>query len=88
MLIKILGLLDIITGITIVGYYMNIMPDNIVMFVLIYIGVKFLVFAKDFASFVDLACAILLLLMMAGFRPAIALIASFYFLQKGVLSIR
>ena len=88
MLIKILGILDIFSSISFLGLHLGIFSYTVAIYTIVYLGIKFLIFRKDLVSIIDLFCGIFLLSMILGFRSHLVWIVSFYFLQKGLLSIK
>lgn len=85
---KILGLLDIATSITFIGVHLGFLSYALPLYALAYIAAKFLVFSKDFASMVELSCAVLLIMEMLGFSTKLMWIAAFFFAQKGFFSLK
>ncbi len=88
MLIRLLGIFDIFAALTFVGFHFGMFSHVLPLYILVYIGLKFLIFPKDFASFVEISCAIILILLMLDIRTRLTWVAVIFFLQKGILSLK
>lgn len=86
MIVKILGIIDILIALTFViaqwnfGYYLGLV-------LAIYIIIKSLIFITDFASAVDLIGGIYLLLIVFNIHHIFAVVFLLWFLQKGFFSL-
>ncbi len=86
MIIKILGLLDIISsvflGLSYFGYF-----KEVALIFAFYLLIKSIIFIKGFASIVDLITAIVFFLVISGVSGAWVWIFVLWLLQKGVISL-
>ena len=86
MIVKFLGVMDIIAGITFIlaqwnfGYYVGLI-------LAIYIVIKSLIFITDFASIIDLIGGVYLLLIIFGIHEIFAVVFLLWFVQKGFFSL-
>jgi len=88
MLIKVLGIIDIIAGLILI-FEKNINPSIYVLMILglILISKSFLGLPKDFASWIDLSSGLIFLLLIIISIPwIISLIFGLLILQKGIFS--
>ena len=91
MIVKILGILDIIAAILFwIGGMFHIIPANMLLIVGFYLLVKgavFLIF-KDIASILDIVCSAVVFLAVSFSIPLIiVIIVSLFLLQKGIFSL-
>jgi len=91
MIIKFLGILDILAAILfwLFGFF-HIIPESIITFFALYLLAKgiFFVISLDIASFLDIFAAILILLSLVIIMPKIIIILiTLYLIQKGVMSL-
>jgi len=88
MIIKILGILDIIAGFAL--FLHRFLPENLIMFFGIYLLVKGIMFAmaSDIISFVDIACAIAIIISLNVALPQLIIsLAGIFLIQKGIFSL-
>lgn len=88
MLVKILGTIDVISGLILIFSIMTYIPDKIFLILgLILIVKSSLGMLKDFASWVDLLTGIIfLLLMIVSIPQFVIFIFAFLIVQKGIFS--
>ena len=91
MIIKILGVLDILSGFLFwLNGFFNILPDSLMMIIVFYLIIKGLVFvfSKDIASMLDVGSGIVIYLSITFSLPGIIIfLVAFFLLQKGILSL-
>jgi hypothetical protein len=94
MLLKLLGILDIIVAILffIDGVFnkSSWMPSKIILYAGIYLLIKGLIFVfmLDFLSVIDIACSLIILLSILIHIPfLLVFIVVFFLIQKGLLSL-
>ena len=85
-LIKFLGLLDILSGLIIIILKFNVFSE-IGLFLSIFLGLKSIIFIKDVASVIDLVTAGFLFLASIGFYFSFTWIFSIWLLQKGLFTL-
>ena len=90
MIIKLMGLLDVFSALTILGHKLGFISNTIAIYVLVYLSLKFIAFRKDIASIGDFITSLFLLAMILGYNPALpwTLLFTFYVLQKGIMSLK
>ena len=86
MIIKILGLLDIISGVFLGLGYFGFFKEVALVFAF-YLLVKSIIFIKGFASIVDLITAVVFFLVIYGINGAWVWIFVLWLLQKGFISL-
>ena len=91
MIIKLLGLLDIITGIIILLYNFEATSLKIFISFLLYLVIKGLAFRGDSASFADIGIAIYMIFMIlmphSSLMTILSIIAAIWMFQKGAISL-
>ena len=92
MLVKLLGILDILTGIILFLVFLSVRSDTVLMFCAFYLLIKFIGFSIEsvaFVNFFDLFGAVIIFLSF-GFQvpKLIFLIAAILILQKGLFSLK
>ena len=91
MIIKILGILDILTAFILwLSYSFHIIPTTLITILALYLLVKGIVFliSLDIASIIDVVCSGIIFLSLGFSVPAFLLIlVSLFLLQKGILSL-
>lgn len=93
MLVKILGLLDILTALILIiqNYFTEIFPTSVIWTIGLYILIKGIAFALilDFASFIDITCSIVIILtiFLPGIPKLLIGLVILWILQKGFFSI-
>jgi hypothetical protein len=90
-IVKILGIADIIAAIIFWGFGMfHIFPKTLVMFFAFYLLIKGVVFliSADIASILDVSCAILMFIALnMGMPKLLIIIITLFLLQKGLFSL-
>jgi hypothetical protein len=88
MIVKLLGLVDLLTAIAAVFVHIGFLPTGILKFFILYLLIKGVIFIKSFTSILDLACAAYLTLMFFfGIKTFFVYIIAVYLFQKAVVSI-
>jgi len=91
MIIKLLGILDILcAGLLALFYFFSFVPTQLLMVAGIYLAVKgsFFLLSKDVASIIDIACAIVMFTIIAFNVPYfVVAICCLFLIQKGVFSL-
>jgi len=91
MLVKILGIIDILAGILFwIFFFFHIIPQNVILLFAIFLLAKGAIFlaSSDIASIIDIACAGIILVSLNLALPGfIIILISLFLLQKGVLSL-
>lgn len=91
MIIKLLGILDIISGMLFwLDGFFKIIPDSVIMFLVFYLIIKGLIFiiSKDIASILDIISGVIIYFSLSYVLPAfIIIIVTLFLLQKGILSL-
>lgn len=91
MIVKILGVLDILAALFLwLFHFFHIIPEEIILILAFYLlakGVVFLI-SKDIASMLDVLCAVLIFINLQSALPSfIIILISVFLLQKGILSL-
>ena len=86
MIVKLLGLLDLLTAIAAVFVQIGFLPAVFLKFFIFYLIVKGAVFIKSFSSIGDLLCAGYLIAMAFGARTFLVYILALFLFQKAVFS--
>jgi hypothetical protein len=89
MLIKILGSVDVISGLILIlsGTGVNIQNIILIIIALILIGKSFIGFLKNFASWIDILAGVsLLLFIWFPFLGIVVIILGLLVIQKGIFS--
>lgn len=89
---RILSFADLVTAAVIILYLVKFLPLVLVKYVAFYLiikGVVFLLFSRDFASSVDVAFGIYLLILASGIYTSnfITILAAAWLLQKSVFGL-
>jgi len=92
MIKDVFGLLDILTGMALLGLYFDFFNIAFLKVIFIFVFVLFLLkslfFLPNIASFVDLICVAFFILGLFGlFSPFFTWVAVFWLLQKGIFSL-
>lgn len=87
MFVAILGLMDLIIGTMIGLEYFSLIGWNYLVFPILYLISKFLMFPDNFASYIELLISVYLIFSMLGLNLIIQIIFSLYMIEKGVQSI-
>ena len=84
---RIMGALDIITGLWILLLNYNLSGEKIGVMLAGYLIIKGIVFRDSFMSYIDIAVAVYALFaIIVGFNALIAWICMLYLVQKGIFS--
>lgn len=86
MIVKLLGLMDLLTAIAAVFVQIGFFPPVILKFFMFYLIIKGVIFIKSFSSIADLLCAGYLIAMMFGVKTFLVYIVALYLFQKAVFS--
>ncbi len=86
MIVKLLGLLDLLTAVAAIFVQIGFFPAGILKFFIFYLIIKGVIFIKSFSSIADLLCAGYLIAMMFGAKTFLAYIVAIYLFQKAVFS--
>ncbi|MDI3474258.1 MAG: hypothetical protein PWR30_581 [Candidatus Woesearchaeota archaeon] len=88
MILKIYGLLDIISAFVILLSAFGMTGIKLPILVMLYLGFKVFLYFGDFASFLDLAVVIYIAFILLGFSNiVITLLSTAYLAQKGIASL-
>ena len=91
MIIKILGILDILAALSFwLFFFVKIVPETFLLLLAFYLLVKgiFFLISRDIASILDVICAGIIFLTLNYQMPAfIAVLVSLFLIQKGILSL-
>jgi len=85
-MIFVLGILDILAGLSLLLVKFNIFPVITALFGL-YVLIKALVFLRSFASIVDIIVVIIFIITLLGSFNILSLCALFWLIQKGFFSL-
>ncbi len=88
MLVKFLGVIDLLAGLILIfGVWANLPSYAFLILGIILLAKSFLGLPKDFASWIDLSCGIILLLSIITTIPLIiSIILGLLIIQKGIFS--
>lgn len=91
MIVKILGILDILSGILFwLNGFFHLFPDTFMMLIALYLIIKGLIFviSKDIASILDIISGLVIYFSLTYVIPGfVIIIVTFFLLQKGVFSL-
>jgi len=91
MIVKILGILDIISGLLFwLNGFFSIIPDSVMIIIVLYLVIKGVIFilSKDIASILDIVSGIIIYFSLAYTLPAfVIIIVTFFLLEKGIVSL-
>ena len=83
---KLFGLLDFVTGLTLIFMYFNLL--KVVGSILaIYLIIKGLLFIKNIVSMIDIICGIFILFASLGYFYYLDWVVVVWMIQKGVFSV-
>ena len=85
MLVYIFGLLDIVAGITFLLLKFKVFLI-LTLIIIVLLTIKSLFYLSDFASWLDLISALMMLLAIIGYYPALNYAFVLWLLQKGIRS--
>lgn len=86
MIIKILGLMDLILVASLIAFKYGFVGQIIPLVFIAYLIVKGLIFFRDITSIIDLASAIIFIFVLFGTFNTLTWIALIWLLQKAVFS--
>lgn len=86
MIVRILGILDLLTAIAAVFVHIGFLPVVILKYFIFYLLIKGVIFIKSLTSIIDLLCGIYLIALYFGFHSFIIYIVGLYLFQKAVIS--
>ncbi len=86
LLLKIMGLMDILAGITLILYHYELIPLRILIAFLLYLLIKSIVFIGDLASAIELGISIYFIIIIFFPITIFTFIATIYLFQKGITS--
>jgi hypothetical protein len=87
LLVRILGVLDFLTGVMILLYQYEVIGMRLFFSFIFYLLAKGIIFRMDFASFVDIVISIYMIFMLFLPIPVLTYIAAIYLFQKSASSI-
>ena len=86
--LKILGLLDILTGIMIILFQHDLIGWRLMLSFILYLVIKGVAFKLDFATVIEIGIALYIILAMIVHPVVIvSYLAAIYLFQKGVVSL-
>jgi hypothetical protein len=87
MLVKILGAIDVLAGLILVFASLNFPKVVLVIFGILLLAKSLLGMLKEFGSWIDFSCGVvLLLLLVIDIHPIISLVLGILIFQKGFFS--
>lgn len=86
-LVKIMGIMDILSGLTIILFTYDLIGLKALLAFLVYLIVKGIAFRGDLASIGDFGISIYMIFMIFLPLPLISFIVALYLFQKGIFSI-
>lgn len=87
MVVRILGLIDLLTALSVVLLRFGI-AKTMALALAIYLIIKGIIFIKNITSMIDIAAGVVVLIAALGyFTPIITWIAAIWIAQKGVISL-
>lgn len=86
-LVKLLGLLDILAGAMVIAEGRFDLPTRVVLAGAGYLVIKGILFWRSITSWVDAAIGLLLLVLTIITLPLISMIAGIYLIIKGIISL-
>jgi hypothetical protein len=84
--VKVLGLVDIVTGFCLILLKFNLLKQFALIMALLLL-IKSLMFLGDFVSFIDIFCVGVIVFAFIGFFGVITWIAVVWLIQKGIFSL-
>jgi hypothetical protein len=87
LLVRILGLMDLMTGVMLLLYQYDVAGTRLFLSFIFYLMLKGIIFRGDFASFVDLVIAIYMIFMIFLPITILTYIAAIYLFQKSLTSL-
>ena len=86
MLVKFMGLMDLLSGIVIVLFNFHLISIKFAFAIILYLLIKGIAFRWDLASIGDFGIAIYMLLMLFFPITFLSIIVAIYLFQKGIVS--
>ena len=85
-MLKLLGFIDLLAAIAVIVVQLGFLGPNILYFFAAYLALKGLMFIKSLSSWLDIASAAYILLMIFGLKFVLAYFVAIYLFQKAVFS--
>ncbi len=86
MLLKIMGLMDLLAAMIAVFVHIGFLPGNALTIFIAYLAIKGAIFIKSATSVLDLACALYLIVLALGLKTFLVYLVALYLFQKAVFS--
>ncbi len=86
LLIKIMGAMDVLAGITLILYHYELIPLRFLLAALLYLVIKSIIFFGDLASTIELGISIYFIIIIFFPITIFTYIAAIYLFQKGLTS--
>ena len=86
MIVKAMGLLDLLAAVIAVFVHIGFLPSNLLHFFIGYLILKGILFIRSPSSIGDILCAIYLIALAFGLRTFLVYIVALYLFQKAVFS--
>lgn len=87
MIVKLLGIADLLTVIVMLFLHYAVLPWNFGVAAAVYLMIKFYMFRGDIASFIDLFVGVYIILLMLDVKSFFTFIFVIYLGQKAILSL-
>jgi hypothetical protein len=87
MLIKILGVADLLSAVAVILLHYHIIGWRLGFLFVAYLIIKGWLFRENIASIMDILCGIYMFVMLFGFTTIISWVVAIYLFQKSVFSI-
>lgn len=87
MIIKILGLMDLMLVLSLIIFKYGFIGQTIPLIFIVYLIIKGIIFFRDFTSIIDLVSTVIFVLALFGIFNVITWIALAWILQKAVFSL-
>jgi hypothetical protein len=87
LLLKIMGLMDILAGITLILYHYELIPLRFLLASLLYLLIKSIIFIGDLASAIELGISMYFIIIIFFPITIFTYIAAIYLFQKGLTSL-
>lgn len=86
MIVKILGFLDIVSGLAVLLYHFDLVAGRLLISVILYHIGKYIIFSDDPSTITDLILTLYIITMFLDSFLIPTVIASLYLFQRGVVS--
>jgi len=86
MIVKILGLLDLLAAAVALFAHIGFLPVNLLYFFAFYLILKGAIFFRSLTSILDVACAAYLIAIAFGAKTFLVYLVALYLFQKAVFS--